>query len=127
MRSARLTRYALVGALNTAITFAVFSVLVLAGVGYAAALVIGYAAGLASGYTLNRRWTFAVAHEPRRQVPRYLVVQGAGLLANLAVLVALVEVARLPALAAQAVALVTVLVTTYTLNRRWTFVSTAPR
>ena len=122
MRSRRrVARYAIVGALNTTITFAVYSVLVVAGVGYVAALVVGYAAGLVTGFTLNRQWTFRVLGAKRRQMPRYLLVQGTGLLANLAVLALLIEVAGTPAVLAQGVALFAVFASTYLLNRHWTF------
>ena len=52
-------RFALVGALNTALDFAVFAALFY-GLGWPLLLAnsLGYVAGLANSYCLNRRWTF---------------------------------------------------------------------
>jgi putative flippase GtrA len=56
----RIVRFALVGCANTAVDFAVFSILVFVGnCNPVVANTISYAGGVACSYTLNRAWTFA--------------------------------------------------------------------
>jgi putative flippase GtrA len=75
----RAVRFCSVGASNTAITLAVFAVLVRAGCPGWAASAIAFAAGAVNGYHWNARWTFAdraVGGAATRL--RYLAVQGNG-------------------------------------------------
>jgi putative flippase GtrA len=76
---ARVARFCGVGASNTAITLAVFALLVSAGCPGWAASAIAFAAGAVNGYHWNARWTFADrAVRGAATRLRYLAVQGNG-------------------------------------------------
>jgi putative flippase GtrA len=91
------------------------------GVWYIAASAIGFTAGAINGFLLNRRWTFA-GHVGDSLTPvRWGIVQSAGLAVNLGLLYVLVHDAGLDELLAQALATVVVTVSTFFVNRSWTF------
>lgn len=77
----RLVRFCVVGAVNTLLTLAAFTLLTVAGVPAVAASALGFGIGAINGYQLNARWTFAGATRDRTRAGRYVVVQllGAGL------------------------------------------------
>jgi putative flippase GtrA len=75
----RVVRFCSVGASNTAITLAVFAVLVQVGCPGWVASAIAFAAGAVNGYHWNARWTFADrAVRGAATRLRYLAVQGNG-------------------------------------------------
>jgi putative flippase GtrA len=115
-------KFGIVGISNTLITFAVYTVLLkVFGVWYIAASAIGFVVGATNGFLLNRRWTFA-GHVGDALTPvRWAVVQTAGLGLNLGLLYLLVHDAGLDELVAQALATVAVTVSTFLVNRAWTF------
>jgi putative flippase GtrA len=115
-------KFGIVGISNTLITFAVYTVLLkVFGVWYIAASAIGFVVGATNGFLLNRRWTFA-DHVGDAYTPvRWAVVQTAGLGLNLLTLYLLVHDAGLDELVAQAIATVLVTVSTFLVNRAWTF------
>jgi len=51
-------KFGLVGVLNTAVDFAVYTLLFWVGVPYLLAQCVSFAAGTANSYVLNRAWTF---------------------------------------------------------------------
>jgi putative flippase GtrA len=115
-------KFGIVGISNTLITFAVYTVLLkVFGVWYIAASAIGFVVGAINGFLLNRRWTFA-GHVGDAYTPvRWGIVQTGGLGLNLALLYAFVHGAGLDKLVAQALATVAVTVSTFFVNRAWTF------
>ncbi len=115
-------KFGIVGISNTLITFAVYTLLLkVFGVWYIAASAIGFVVGAINGFLLNRRWTFA-GHVGDSLTPvRWAVVQTAGLGLNLGLLYLLVHDAGLDKLVAQALATVAVTVSTFLVNRAWTF------
>lgn len=64
-RHRRFLTFAAVGAVNTAVTFAVFNLCVALGLPAVAANALGWAAGFANSFLMNRTWTFA----DRRDLP----------------------------------------------------------
>ncbi|MEA2220958.1 MAG: hypothetical protein QOJ35_3584 [Solirubrobacteraceae bacterium] len=75
----RVVRFCSVGASNTAITLAVFALLVSVGCPGWVASAIAFAAGAVNGYHWNARWTFADrAVRGAATRLRYLAVQGNG-------------------------------------------------
>lgn len=54
----KVAKYAVVGVMNTLITYVGFLLLRYAGMGLDAANALSYAAGMANGFVMNRRWTF---------------------------------------------------------------------
>jgi len=69
----RLASFGLVGLANTALSAALYTALVWAGVPYLIAGPAAFCAGALNGFLLNRRLTFRRAGS----LPRYVVVQGA--------------------------------------------------
>ncbi len=114
-------KFGIVGVSNTLLFFAVYTLLLKLGVWYLAASGIGFIVGAVNGFLLNRRWTFA-GHVGDALTPvRWTVVQGCGLLLNLALVAACVEVLGLDKFIGQAIAIVVVVVVTFLANRAWTF------
>ncbi len=121
-------KFGLVGVSNTLITYAVFTVLEEGfGVWYIAASGIGFAVGATNGFLLNRSWTFRGHDAQGGAALRWVLVQGCGLLLDLALIAGFVEGAHLNKLVAQAFATVIVVVITFFVNRRWTFRAHLPR
>jgi putative flippase GtrA len=119
--SGQLLRYLLVGATNTAITFATYALLVRAGVPPVAASVVAFGAGAVNGYALNRSWTFRSARRGAGAGGRYVIVLLAGLGLNALGVALGVNVGGLPHLAGEIVALPPATATTFVLARRWVF------
>jgi putative flippase GtrA len=115
-------KFGIVGISNTLLTFAIYTLLLkVFGVWYIAASAIGFIVGATNGFLLNRRWTFA-GHVGDAFTPlRWAIVQGAGLGLNLGLLYLLVSDAGLDKLIAQALATIVVTITTFLVNRAWTF------
>ena len=118
----QLFRYSGAGAIGTAAHFGVLVALVqLAGMGAVAASTTGAIAGAIINYALNHRYTFASRRAHRSALPRFLVVAGAGILLNAAVLAAMIAFVHPSYLVAQVVATGAVLVAGFVANRKWTF------
>jgi putative flippase GtrA len=115
-------KFGIVGVSNTLLTFLVYTLLLkVFGVWYIAASAIGFMVGAVNGFLLNRRWTFA-GHVGDALTPvRWAIVQGGGLGINLGLLYVLVHDARIDKLLSQALATVVVTITTFLVNRAWTF------
>jgi putative flippase GtrA len=121
----RLVRFIVVGGSSTAITLAIFTASIGLGVWYPIGAALGYAAGILNGYTWNRRWTFEAGAFHLPEFSRYVLVQGGGLVANVAGLTFAVEVLSMPKLPAEIATLIPIVLVTFLLNRRWTFGSRA--
>jgi putative flippase GtrA len=120
-------KFATVGVSNTLITFAVYTLLLKGfDVWYLAASAIGFIAGAVNGFLLNRRWTFR-GHVGDALTPvRWFVVQGCGLALNEGLLYLYVDELGLGKLLGQALAIAAVTVTTFLVNRAWTFRMSGP-
>ncbi len=117
---AQFARFVTVGASNTALSFAAYTVLLLAGLPYLLAGALGFAAGAVNGYVLNRRWTFRAADSTRARA-RYLAVQICGLGATTGLLRVFVEGAGVGRIGAYLVTVPIVTVAMFVANRAWTF------
>src|SRR5580698_2621530 len=115
-------KFGIVGVSNTLIAFAVYTLLLkVFGVWYVAASGIGFAIGAVNGFLWNRAWTFK-GHVGDALTPvRWFVVQGCGLLLDLALIYLFVEHVGLDKLLGQACATIFVTVLTFFVNRAWTF------
>jgi putative flippase GtrA len=115
-------KFGIVGISNTLITFVVYTILLkVFGVWYIAASAIGFIVGATNGFLLNRRWTFADHVGDALTPVRWGIVQTCGLGLNLGLLYLLVHDAGVDELVAQALATVVVTVSTFLVNRAWTF------
>ncbi len=114
-------KFGIVGVSNTLISFAVYFLLLQAGVWYLAASGIGFAVGAVNGFLLNRAWTFR-GHVGDALTPvRWFVVQSCGLLVNLGLVYLFVDGFGLDKLVGQALTIGIVTVLTFFVNRAWTF------
>jgi len=130
-RHRRFLTFAAIGAVNTAVTFAVFNLCTAAGLPAAAANALGWAAGFANSFLMNRTWTFADRRDLQagRTLARFAVTNAAAFAVSEAVVLA--GAALLPAgagpahtLALNAVELLAVaasLCVNYVLALRWAF------
>jgi putative flippase GtrA len=116
----QLARFVLIGAVNTAISFGVYRLLLVLGAWYVIAAPIAYVASLLNGYMFNRRWTFGARDSARARL-LYVAVQasGAGLTSLLVLL--FVHAAGIGRVAAFLAAVVPVTLCTFAANRVWTF------
>jgi putative flippase GtrA len=115
-------KFGIVGVSNTLITLAVYTVLLkVFGVWYLAASAIGFAVGATNGFLLNRRWTFREHVGDALTPVRWGIVQSGGLAVNEGLLYVFVHDAQLDKLLAQVCATAVVTVTTFVVNRAWTF------
>lgn len=124
----RLVRFCEVGATNTAVTLAVFALLVHGGCPGWVASALAFAAGAVNGYHWNARWTFADRRQPHQGHVRlrYVAVQATGSATSaLGVLVAH-GVLGLAHLVAEVATLPGVTVLTYLLMRGFVFPAPAP-
>jgi dolichol-phosphate mannosyltransferase len=123
----QLARFALVGASGYAVNLAVFGTLVhLAGADYKVAAVWAFLVAVANNFLWNRVWTFSARDgHAGFQAARFLCVSLAAFAVNLAILAVLVDVARLPEVEAQAIAIVAATPLSFLGNKLWTFRSAA--
>ena len=120
-RLRQFVHYAFVGAAGTLVQYALLIALVeLAHWGSVAASTFGAVCGAIVNYALNHRFTFRSGRPHAHAAPRFLAVSALGLALN-AIIVAAGTVAGLPYLLAQVIATGAVLLTAFTVNRRWTF------
>lgn len=120
MRVGRFVGFLLAGGTATALNYAVFVVLLLAGVHHLAAATIGYLTGIALSYAINLRLVFRDAVTLRARVPRYVAAYLAALVLQLALLEALVRGGMVP-LVANALALLVVVTLNYLAISRFVF------
>jgi putative flippase GtrA len=118
---AQWVRFTLVGATNTAVYAVAYLALSRVGVGYVVASMLAFAVGALNSYVLNRRWTFRSTAPRAPELARFVCAQLLGVGAGVALLAALVEVARFHHLAAQAVAVPVASLITFAVSRQWAF------
>jgi putative flippase GtrA len=118
-----LVLFSLVGASGYVVNLAVFQAVYSAGAGHIAAATVAFLVAVTSNYLLNRRWTFAHAAQTakRVQAPRFLAVSLAAFAASLLVLETLVSTAHVPAVVAQACAIVVVTPVGFLGQKLWSF------
>ena len=114
-------KFVLVGLTTTAINFAVYVVLLLAGVYYLTAAVAAFSVATLNSYTWNRIWTFRAGRHHVGKLAKFTMVQLAGLSLNLLGLWLLVEYAGLHEFPAQVLANGAVVVSNFIGNKFWTF------
>jgi putative flippase GtrA len=91
----QLLRFAAVGVLNTVVGYAViFACMYLAGLGAVTSNILGYAVGLVVSYVLNRTFTFRSAAGKKREIIRFVSIFMVAYLANIGVLMLLIEKAQ---------------------------------
>jgi putative flippase GtrA len=120
-------KFGIVGVSNTVLTLVVYTVLLkVFGVWYLAASGIGFVVGAVNGFLLNRRWTFREHVGDALTPVRWGIVQTCGLGIDEGLLYLFVNDAHLDKLLAQVCATAVVTVSTFFVNRAWTFRVHAP-
>jgi putative flippase GtrA len=115
-------RYALVGAVGTALQYAILVLLVqLALAPVLAASTAGAIAGALVNYQLNRRWTFDSARAHQQALPRFATIALAGIALNAIVMATMFGYLGANYILAQFVATGAVLAAGFFANRTWTF------
>jgi putative flippase GtrA len=118
----RFLRYSIVGAIGTAVHYALLVVLVQADLASPIlASTVGAIVGAIVNYVLNHTYTFASGRRHRESLPRFMAVAAAGTAVNAALLAALVNGMGVHYFPAQVVATLAVLGVGYLANRAWTF------
>jgi putative flippase GtrA len=119
----QLLRFCVVGGSGYAVNLAVFYAVQQADGGHRVAAVAAFAVAVTNNFFWNRRWTFADARGEHAgfQAVRFLVVSLAAFLFSLVLLELLIQVAGLPALGAQAIAIVCATPLSFLGNRLWSF------
>ena len=114
------TRYVLVGATNTLISFVCYSILVALSTPYVLAAALAFTAGAANGYVFNRRWTFDARSSARARTV-YVLVQAAGALSMSLFVWLLVHEGDTGRIGGYLAAIPPVTVGMFAANRTWTF------
>ena len=119
----QLVRFLAVGAAGYVVNLAVYTAAVHgADTDYRLAAVLAFGVALATTFALNRRYTFEATGDPlHHEATRYLLVSLVGFATNLAALTALVDVAMLAKVPAQAIAIVLAAPVNFAGQRLWTF------
>lgn len=118
----RFARFAVVGAIATAVHTAVFSAALEWGrIEPVTANAIAFVVAVLVGFALNRRWTFAAHGGPEARLWRYAVGALAGLGLNSAIMYGVVHVAHGSPYLGLALAIVIVPPFTFSMNHFWVF------
>jgi putative flippase GtrA len=120
---AELFRFGVVGASGYVVNLAVFALLSqAAGIHHIPAAVGAFCVAVSNNFLWNRHWTFdAAGGHAGFQAARFLAVSLAALGLNLIALVLLVDVAGLPELPSQALAVAIAMPFNFIGNKLWTF------
>lgn len=117
----RLTRFIIVGGLNTALTYALYAELVWYRFHYLLALTIEYVLGILAGFIANRQWTFANRDRIGPALFRYMTTYCGVYALNAVILMFFVETADLNKLLAQLFALSIATLANYSVQHWWVF------
>lgn len=118
-----LARFAVVGAIATAIDFGVFAALVFAaGLHAGPSNVVSFATSLVVNFNLNRRWTFRQRKDAKtaaRQGGRFMIAYAGGLALSTAIVVGLATL--MPELWAKIISVPIVFVYNYACAKLWVY------
>lgn len=123
---ARLTgefiRFALVGVVNTGVSYLAYVILIEFGIGYQVSNVISYIIGMITSYILNKNWTFGIKERSRiRFLIRFVVVNIAALLVSLGIVSLMVEVMETNVYIGQLFAIAGHMVVNFAGQKFWVF------
>jgi putative flippase GtrA len=119
-----LSRFVIVGGVNTALTYALYAGLVWYGIHYLLALTIEYVIGILAGFIANRQWTFANRDRIGPALFRYIATYCGVYALNVVLLVFFVESADMNKLLAQVFALGIATLASYIVQHWWVFRNT---
>jgi len=114
-------KYVLIGAMNTVVSYLTYSVLLVIGLKYSAALAFSYLIGIMHSYAWNRYWNFRSRSPFGTETMRFVLAYVISFFINLLLLKALIEQALIQPFIAQAVAIAITAPATFLLMRYWVF------
>lgn len=119
----QLVRFGLVGASGYAVNLGVFTLAVHPlGIGYRVASVLAFLVSVLNNFWWNRHWTFdGRGGHAGFQAARFFIVSVTAFVFSYAMLVALVELAELPKVLAQAIAIVAATPLNFLGQKLWSF------
>jgi putative flippase GtrA len=125
----QLVRFGLVGGLGFVINIAVYTLCVhVLVIDYHLAAVVAWVVAVANNFVLNRHWTFDAGDgRAHFQAMRFVTVSLVALGFSLLLLMAFVELAGLPKVPAQALAVAASMPLNFLGNKLWSFASEADR
>lgn len=127
MLAAQFIKFNLVGLLNTAVDFVLFTLFIWLGVYYLLAQIIAYGAGMANSFLLNNRYTFnkGIAAAPgmneTNKLLRFAAWNGLVLGISLLLLAALTKLCRMDEVLAKAVVTAVTVGINFYGSKKWVF------
>lgn len=118
-------KYALIGAMNSIVSYLTYSILLVVGLKYPAALAFSYLIGIIHSYAWNRLWNFRSRSHMGRETARFVSTYALSYVINLAILKVLIEFYLIQPFFAQLIAVFFVSPGTFLLMRFWVFQDTA--
>lgn len=119
-------RFAVVGVASNAVGFGWYLLLTWLGMGPKTAMSLLFLIGTLQTFIFNKRWSFRYGGADRMVLVRYMAAYGFGYLLNLAMLVVLVDYAKLPHVPVQAAMICTVAGIMFLLQKFWVFAPSNP-
>jgi putative flippase GtrA len=117
----KVTRFLLVGGLNTLLMYLLYLGLIYIGFHYILALVAEYVCGIVLGFVMNRYWTFASHGRQENSFYRYALTYVGVFMGNLLLLALIVELGLLGPALGQLVAFGLVTVAAFLSQNYWVF------
>jgi putative flippase GtrA len=118
----QILKFILVGVLNTAISFVIYSLLVVYfSVNYIVANVISYGIGTANSYLWNKGWVFKSKENHSKLIYKFIGVNSITLMFNSFILYTSVKILGLNKLTSQIIATFLGMMINFVLNKLWTF------
>ena len=117
-------KFGVVGILNTAVDFCVFTILNLFGVNYVVSQVVGYSSGTLNSYLFNKFWTFKNIEnnkKTRQEAIQFIIVNLGSLAITELGLMLLIDKANLNVYIAKAVVIVLAQGVNYFSYKFWVF------
>lgn len=116
-----LIKYALIGILNTVVSYLIYGAALLLGLKYSTALVLAYLTAMTHSYAWNRFWNFRSRSSFGAETIRFVSVYVTSFLINLLILRALIENHFAQPFIAQAASIAFTAPATFLMMRYWVF------
>lgn len=122
----QLIKFSLVGVLNTALSFCIYTLLIFLGVNYLVSNIIAYCTGTVNSYLWNKGWVFKSKKSHSEIFYKFIGVNLITMFFNSLLLFLFVTTMGLNKLISQIMATFLGILTNFLLNKLWTFKITDP-
>ena len=120
--SRKIVRYAVVGAIGTAVHFGILGLLVeVFHIEPVTSSTAGFIVTVIVSYVLNHKWTFRSDRGHGSALPRYIIVSVSGMFLNSGIMYLTVHIFGLWYILGQCMVVVVVPITNFVFNYRWSF------